>query len=280
MINIKNKIIKDLNKLKLDNDKLAEILDVVYPNQTLKPKVITNHVGIEIECFSNLDWDEVKALIYAHDLESYVNLSTDGSIENPDSTEAYELRLLIPETKLTDVLSRFKKFTKKAKLRTNSSCGLHVHLDMRKRNAKNCYDRLMKFQDVLFGLVAKNRWGNEYCEWTCFTNSLGRYVAINKLSLAKHNTIEIRLHEGTTDADKIEKWVRLLLNVISSKNTIPEVQNKNDVLSWKGLSKDLKKYVSKNFKDDWFKRKNKIIQKTTVQGTNVETMTQVFQRMS
>lgn len=279
MINIKNKIMKDLNNLKLDEDKIADILDIIYPNEILKPKVVSNHLGLEIECFSSLEWEQIKALVYTHDLEQYLNISTDGSIENPNSTEGYEFRLLIPENKLKDVLTKFKKFAKKAKLKTNSSCGFHVHLDMRKRSAKNCYDRLMKFQDVLFGLVAKNRWGNEYCEWTCSTNSLGRYVAINKLSLTKHNTIEVRLHEGTVDADKIEKWVKLLLNVISSKTSIPAIQNKKDVLSWKGLNKDLKKYVSKNFKDEWFKAKSKITNKVTVQAASVDTMLRVTERM-
>lgn len=47
------------------------------------------------------------------------------------------------------------------------------------------------------------------------TNNRNRYFKLNLQNLVYHNsprdTIEIRSHEGTTDAGEIEIWVRLLV---------------------------------------------------------------------
>jgi len=40
---------------------------------------------------------------------------------------------------------------------------------------------------------------------------------INATSLEKHETIEVRLHQGTTDETKIVEWAKLLMNIMDSR---------------------------------------------------------------
>jgi hypothetical protein len=47
-----------------------------------------------------------------------------------------------------------------------------------------------------------------------------RYFGINAAAHAKHNTIEIRMHSGTVQADKINKWIDLLLLIIAKKELV------------------------------------------------------------
>jgi hypothetical protein len=206
-------------------------------------------------------------LLLEHDLEKFVQVTDDGSIRaEAGKNNTYEFRILCPETKLALVLKRLAKFFKAGKFAVNSSCGLHVHLDMRNRNVLDCYNRLLKFQHIMFGLVSSKRWNNQYCKWSLETTGFGmptsRFRAVNSKSYSKHRTIEIRLHEGTLDPKKISNWVNLLLKAIGSK-TVPEVNTKEDVVKWLAKNRKLKSYVNKEFNEQWFEARRRIIKKAT-----------------
>lgn len=56
-----------------------------------------------------------------------------------------------------------------------------------------------------------------------------RYVKLNFQAYFRHRTIEFRLHQGTLNAEKIEKWLRLLnFFVESAKNARGIAARKND----------------------------------------------------
>ena len=97
--------------------------------------------------------------------------------------------------------------------------------------------RLGKSLPLLASMVPKSRRDNQYCKLDVNSpNSSSRYYAINLQSLNKFNTIEVRLHSGTTDFDKIIHWARLLngirlsqfKGIISNVNDLTKLDNRVD----------------------------------------------------
>jgi hypothetical protein len=252
-----------------------EVIDLILNNYVRKfnkykkpsKKDRRNYIGLEVECFGPLDCNQVTALILDYDLEKYIQIAHDGSIRpETGKNNTYELRILCPENKLIWLFNKLTKFFKAGKFSVNTSCGSHVHLDMRNRNVTECYNKLLKFQHILFGLVSPKRWNNDYCKWSLesmtFGQSSSRFKAINDRAYGQHKTLEIRLHEGTLDMKKIQNWINLLLKAIGSKS-IPEVNTKDDVVKWVAKDRQLKSYVNKEFNSLWFEKRKKIIQKVT-----------------
>lgn len=235
----------------------VDILDNQRLNGDKRPKQKTNHVGIEIECFGYISPSALYILLLDHQLDDYIQIGEDGSIDH-HSGDSYELRVLVPEKKLGKILPRIGKFLKAAKLKTNMTCGLHVHLDMRNRNFKRCHTNLIKMQNVLFSLVDSDRWNNTYCKFTTTQNSHERYLAINSRSYTDLKTIEIRLHQGTVDMLKVQKWIDLLLTIVNAKTIkeVKEVKTEADAVVWFKSHKKLNSYIKKNFNPSWFSRGN------------------------
>lgn len=219
------------------------------------PKVKQNYIGIEIECFSSTEFVDMNILALKNGLGDIVQIGRDGSVE-PDHGEDYELRFLIKESELSKVLKRVAKFLKEAECDVNESCGLHIHLDMRQRKMEECYKKLVKFQDLLFAMVDKDRQDNEngYCAYVTEYNKTNRMVAINRQAYGEHGTLEIRLHQGCVDVKKIENWINLLLKIVNTraKTKKIELSDKKAVLKWLGNNKKLKTYVNKTYDKDWF----------------------------
>lgn len=242
--------------LSIFEDNLEDALEDYSDNRTLKPKAKKNHIGIEIECFSDKTNFDCMFLLAKHKLQKYVQIGKDGSIDT--YLNEYEFRVLIPENELKLVFKRLGKFLKEGKFKVNDSCGLHVHLDMRNRDVEACYKKLVKFQNIMFGLVDKDRWENDYCKWTpSHYNPTDRFYAVNRQAYASHQTIEIRLHHGTVDIKKIENWVNLLIKALNDKKPA-EVKSKEDVLKWAGKSKKLKQYIQKEFDPNSFSLINQL----------------------
>ena len=149
-----------------------------------------------------------------------IDVKHDGSIEAESGHYAAEITF-------TFSVNNYEKIAKVCKVlndngaKVNKSCGMHVHIDMRKLNASDIIlqgENLVAALPVLQRLVPKSRVKNTYCldnKGKFKQNS--RYYAINSQSLSSHTTIEVRLHSATTNAEKITNWVKLL-NTITSKN--------------------------------------------------------------
>jgi hypothetical protein len=257
-------ILKDKTFLKKEKHAINSIkLEYVeHLSRTAKPmkpksKIRMNYVGIEVECFTRNDWFDLTEKLIQLDLHKMVQLVDDGSIE-PDFGDPLEMRILVPEKKLSETLKKLNKLFVKNEFGINWSCGLHIHLDMRNRDVEKCYNKLLKCQDVLFGMVDRERWGSEYCEYAIpKLNAHSRYVAINKTAYQTHKTIEVRLHQATLDMKRIEQWIQLLLKVIGNQ-TPPTIETKADVLQWAKKQKGLSSYITKNFNEKWFERKKKV----------------------
>lgn len=214
----------------------------------------TNYVGLEIECFTNYTPVEVQLFLIDNKLDNWVEVVDDGSIE-PNTFHQYpvEFRILIPQTRLSQYLNKLGAFFKKYKFYVNSSCGLHVHLDMRNRNVDKCYTNLLNFQDLLFRLVAKSRQNNNYAEYVTLPKTGNRYLAINWISYARHKTLEVRLHQATLDVELIKNWVNLLLKIITYSGGSVQVNKLEKVVSWVGKNRQLKSYIQKTYDKKWYR---------------------------
>lgn len=235
-----------------------------------RPTRVNRHVGIEVECFGPKSTVDLQKLILSRDLEKYVQIAQDASIRTPVKHHPYELRILVPERQVSLILKKLGRLFKEAKLRVNDTCGLHVHLDMRTRSYMTCYQRLLKFQDILYALVNKKRWKNQYCLYTRgLTDFPSKYRSISGSSYQYKRTLEVRLHEGCVDTVKIEKWIKLLLQIVDGQAAEP-VMSKEAVLKW--ARKPIRSYIKATFNKEWEKEKSKYV--TTSQPGSIVSQSQ------
>lgn len=146
---------------------------------------------------------------------------------NCSSEYGHEIAVVAQSSKIAEVVTAVCRVLKQHRARVNDSCGLHVHLDMRSSNAKRAFHNLVNSQRLLYSMVPSSRYENQYCRPNQVGKAMrtyqGRYWGINPSSYKKHKTIEIRLHSGTVQAEKILHWVALLRLIAYSKTRIPVV---------------------------------------------------------
>lgn len=132
------------------------------------------------------------------------------------------------------------------------SCGLHVHIDchdLRVGQICRVFRTMYVIEDVIYSMLPDSRWDNHYCKplrknysfwemygkvtrdqlesrWYKVTNKMeiryrkrnkydnSRYSGINVHSVFYKKTIEFRQHSGTINADKICRWIAILLSII------------------------------------------------------------------
>ena len=114
----------------------------------------------------------------------------------------------------------------------NKSCGLHVHLDMRgyKQLPKAILRRLVAALPMLKGMLPKSRIENQYCREDVSSRN-SRYAKINTQSFLKHRTIEVRMHSGSVNFEKISKWAKVLHSIAFSKARVqvPVTENLENI---------------------------------------------------
>lgn len=148
--------------------------------------------------------------------------------EIPAKDIGIELRLLMKEEDVEKILSKTLHVVHRLKGYVNSSCGLHVHLDMRQRDFKSSLTRLYDMQSVMFDLVDESRIENKFCAPLTqeeldgilengYESLAERYKSINTLSMVEHTTIEVRLHQGSINYWEILPWIKWLVKVVDNK---------------------------------------------------------------
>lgn len=135
----------------------------------------------------------------------------------------------------------------------NKTCGMHVHFDFSRQGSDSAYlagKRLGKCLPILALLVPESRRDNTYCKLGVSEfegNSSERYHAVNMTAFNKHGSIEVRLHGGTLDALKIQRWIELLRTIMEMPNgatiTTPE-----QLIEKIELGDDLKTFVLERYK--------------------------------
>lgn len=235
----------------------------------VSPDTNEPHVGIEIELYTF--FPHLLRMFANSDIAKYISIAEDHSIEINEDDEApdnwvhkdsfiYEVQICAPERIIREVVGKTCSILRYAKCVTNSTCGLHIHLDHRdvlNRNPVNTFNNLIKMQDVLFDMTDNCRQANQYCEFidddTNFYQHIFdqyetgddepcRYYAINLLSLRNKNTIEVRIFAGTTKVREINHYLNMVLGAVQNKPIKEKVTiRKLDIV--KKIPKSTKNYI-------------------------------------
>lgn len=190
------------------------------------------HVGVELECFlpRTITSERLVFEFLNSGIDQGIDVKGDGSISPPSGYRGHEIAITAPEKDIVKKVTKVCQILKKLKGGVNKTCGLHVHLDTRTRNKEAVYKTLVDKLPTLSKMVAKHRLTNRYCipnqpQIERVVNSYdpgydefdiemgGKYNAIN--GCTEYNTVEVRLHEGTLDNKKINKWIKTLTKIVN-----------------------------------------------------------------
>lgn len=224
---------------------------IVFTNKFPK-EIASNYVGIELEFLAPITKEALGELLYDANLGRYVTLTDDGSIKcthgaNLNNCDkgcygkefSHELCIIAKESEYKGVMETVCKVLSEVKANVNKTCGMHVHMDCRSRDAEKVYQNLMSAQKVLLRMNPKSRI-EKYAKENVERDFLiakekggdpdgrideNRYYAINAKAFNKHKTIEVRIHAGTIDFTKITNWIEILICVASCEQRYVKVLN-------------------------------------------------------
>lgn len=212
--------------------------------------------GVEIEAYNAHKDDLEEELIdekvdfkfekYNHKTRSYWKVITDSSIVGNNAFEM--VSPILNGEKGLKALGAVTRALQGSLAKTNKTCGLHVHFDVKDYSLEN-FKTLIKnfclleeqFDEMMPEHRRKNN--NQYCFSLCYElkiqelfgriNQCGsyqevidciqsRYVKLNVESYLKYGTVEFRQHEGTIRYIEIENWLAICARLVefSKKNVL------------------------------------------------------------
>ncbi len=218
-----------------------------------KPVEQRKYIGIELEFCAPIKETEFALKLFRSGIHKFAQLKKDGSLRPHDGETGYELAILLEETnykkrlkQLIDLLTEVKAVA------IDRRAGLHVHLDMRRRNKDLVYNNLVACQYALLSVVDPARVDNEFCKTVTsrkfpveFTGERDeRYKTINAAAFYKYKTLEVRMHEGSVDYKQISNWVDLLVRVANHPKKFKDDVHRITLLSKRvKLEKKLLSYL-------------------------------------
>lgn len=133
------------------------------------------------------------------------------------------------------------KALNEANAQVNRSTGLHVHIGAQNISDEayiNVFKNYQMLEKIIDTFMANSRRANN-SQWCRTLQGIGfdncatkhdvlsimngnRYFKVNACSYARHNTIEFRQHQGSTDFEKISNWVNFCAKLVawSQKNVL------------------------------------------------------------
>ena len=205
--------------------------------------------GVEIECLVAANLMRESAMRnampfqyegYNHvDNNHYYKFVSDSSIRGENPIECVS-PVLTGKAGMKS-LENCCKALNEAGAQVNRSTGLHVHIGAQNLSDEayvNLFKNYQKLERVIDTFMARSRRANnsQWCRtlqgkdfsW-CTTKSDiydemngNRYFKVNACSYARHQTIEFRQHQGSTDFEKISNWVNFCAKLVawSKKNVL------------------------------------------------------------
>jgi hypothetical protein len=202
-------------------------------------------MGVEIECF-NIDKPlfsglcrakgvELQNESYNHDTKQHFKVVSDSSIHGENAVEC--VTPVLRNRAGFDNLEKVCNALNESGAKINRSTGLHVHAGLQNidfNTYKNCFINYHYIEAAIDKFMSNSRRenNNSYCRSLkninieriinaqdkeeiagIFNND--RYHKLNPVSFSRHNTIEFRQHQGTTDYKKINKWLLFITAFIS-----------------------------------------------------------------
>lgn len=279
---LKEKIIKEIQKSRLDSRPKLEAYDFVQGVKTHKmgdgycftkegiimkvlgrkvrldmknnksPKDNDNYVGIEIELASKKDREFIMDKLFDAGLGKNICIKGDGSITaGRGALEGYphphEVCVLARQSEFIDVVNRVcKVLNDQCEVKVDKSCGLHVHFDMRNRDVNKSFSNLVSCQNFLYSMIPAQRKHSNYSKpvkGKTFRQLDDRYYGINTEAYRKYKTLELRMHSGTTDAKKITGWASLILAIIDAPEISRAYSTVTGLKKAIGISDALAEYI-------------------------------------
>lgn len=225
------------------------------------PKIKEHYIGVELELIAKVSRDKLDQEFIKAKLAGNVYIKDDGSIRTEeDNDKPHEVTILCQQSEYPSIIKRVCAVLNDpvmANAYVNNSCGMHVHFDIRNRDAKLVYGNLVRMLPLLKDMVPAVRTesphGRQYCALNIsddFDNRdtggrSPRYQAVNPESAMLHKTIEVRLHSGTINAAKIINWIKICLYAVESLKQITVVKNERDMEQQFSITSKLKSYIRK-----------------------------------
>lgn len=184
---------------------------------------------------------------YNHDTKAYWKLITDGSVTGELGFRGgNELvsPILVGPAGLKQVITVCKTL-KELGCKTNHTCGIHIHHDIRSYNntldvIKNTFSLYRKYQNYFKKMMPKFRDRNRYSRpinsniLNTISNvsldnvrylNFSRYHHINVRSYIKYGTLEFRQHHGTLNGENIVHWIIITEAIINKAAKNPTFQS-------------------------------------------------------
>ncbi|MDR0762951.1 MAG: amidoligase family protein [Bacteroidales bacterium] len=236
-------------------------------------------IGVEIECFglNKTRFNElcvakgidIQTESYNHDTKPHFKVVCDSSIQGEAAIEC--VTPVLRNKAGFDNLEKVCDALNEAGAKVNKSTGLHVHVGLQNvdfETYKNCFINYHYLEPAIDKFMANSRRGNNnaYCrslinrgiDINRIINAQNmqeiedvfvsdRYYKLNPVSYSRHNTLEFRQHQGTTDYKKIYKWVMLLTSFVawSKKHRLTSHITSIDAIPAGIIDKKFKNYYNK-----------------------------------
>jgi hypothetical protein len=168
----------------------------------------------------------------------------------------------------------------------NAKCGLHIHVDVKSLSPQQRVNLLTKWYATMPSIkkfVSKTRWNNGYCSQPTTTElndwktkilagndpDKGQAVrtrSMNITNFRKTGTYEVRLHQGSLNAKKINTWIKFLLAFVEFASQDQDLENPtNQEFGFlDGLSKPFaaKKNYFTTSEVNYLKKRQQILERT------------------
>lgn len=249
--------VKKMAEVYIETNTFIKLQDKRIRNKMTSGKIPfnkENHIGVEIEFASKQDINKVCDALHEAGLGKYMHVKRDTSIAIDEIfPHQIELAIIAEQKHIGEVIQKTcDVLNNKLKVRIDKSCGIHVHLDMRNRKPERAFNNLILMQRYLYAMVPANRklirQGNGHgfsqpIQSPTWNVPDTHYWGVNTTTMSKYNTIEIRMHSGSSSARKINNFISFLLSIIESDIISETPETMASVQATFKLSDSLRKYI-------------------------------------
>lgn len=210
----------------------------------LELKNTSRNFGIEIECIGPINDEHTPIVLFPkHKIENWQPVG-DGSIQhfNSDVERSYEfVSPILQGINGIQNIETFLKMLESNWYHANSTCGLHVHVDISDLSSTEIVNVIIayaKHEHTIDSWVhpARRTNNNTYCrsivqfvkdlesqDWSSvpkrdlsiFSDVFNtRFSKLNLSAIRKHGTVEFRQFHGSVNPDEIIPWIVFCLNFL------------------------------------------------------------------
>lgn len=218
------------------------------------------YLGIEFELVLKDNPDKLAKRLIELGVAQFCTITSDASLRDNDgenSRRCVEVRCVVPEISYKRILKNVCQAFEDCGGYVNNSCGTHVHFDMRRRDIETSFLRMVRSQPLLGALVPIERRINKHClkvptnvtsirNWKAKRDSLRttkRYFAINIDAYDKHQSLEVRLKDGTIEYNDMISWIEIILTVLNTKKAIKTIIRPHTFISKFKPSQAIQDYI-------------------------------------